>query len=488
MLGVLGLGLGLFLLIAMLSLQAGRLVMGPFGKTSAGLFYGLAGIPGYFLIALGLVAAVRTLLEREPVMPILVTIGVVIGVVSFATLIHLAVPNYRVSGYGPGGAIGEHLAEVLRAVISTAGTALLGLVGLVVAVVVATPLRMGEVLRAIGYGFLFVFRGVQAAVFAFARFWADVFRAILPGKDHSRDEEDVDEEDVLEVGEDDGLVDPVIIERSSPNEEKKSRKKKEKVVQATEIDLVPPGPIVVEGETVEPAAGPPKPPKRSRMANGTQAPEIEEAKAEAAAAKQAEAVAAAPAESGPLIVESRFKHADKAQMAAKEKAAEAERQTFIKLGEGDADRFEEALHALLFHLRDRLGVEPGRPAVLLHSLPRFLENVTSPDAIVQRVESALRRLLGRCPQPVLKLLHVVDRLLRIGVIGPALTGHALARTFIADMPPLVALPSGRVVRHDPRRYYDPVGLPLCGGHLGTRPVASTQPRRRLHRRISRVPC
>jgi GTP-binding protein Era len=38
---------------------------------------------------------------------------------------------------------------------------------------------------------------------------------------------------------------------------------------------------------------------------------------------------------GPVIVEPRFKNADKATMAAKEKAAEAERQTFIKIGEGD---------------------------------------------------------------------------------------------------------------------------------------------------------
>ena len=36
-----------------------------------------------------------------------------------------------------------------------------------------------------------------------------------------------------------------------------------------------------------------------------------------------------------MIVEPRFKGADKATMAAKEKQAEAERQTFIKLGEGD---------------------------------------------------------------------------------------------------------------------------------------------------------
>src|SRR5688572_14180006 len=177
--GVLGLGVGLFVLIAMLSLQAGRAVMGPFGNATAGLFYGLAGMCGYFLIVLALVAAVRTLLERTPVMPILVTTGVVIGVISLAMLVHLIAPSYRVAGHGPGGAIGEHLAEVVRALISTAGTALLALVGLVVAVVVATPLRMGDVLRAIGHGIAWAFGGVKALVFAFARFWADVFRAIL---------------------------------------------------------------------------------------------------------------------------------------------------------------------------------------------------------------------------------------------------------------------------------------------------------------------
>ncbi|HLL25672.1 MAG TPA: DNA translocase FtsK 4TM domain-containing protein, partial [Kofleriaceae bacterium] len=324
MIGVIGLGVGLFLFIAMLSLQAGRLVMGPFGKTSAGLFYGLAGVPGYFLIALGLVAAVRCLLERDPVMPILVTVGVVIGVFSLATLVHLAAPTYRVAGYGPGGAIGEHFAEVFRAVISTAGTALLGLVGLVVAAVVATPLRMRDVLRAIGRGLVWALGGVRAGLYAFAGFWADVFRAILPGKDHSNDEDD-EEENVLEVDEDDGVVDPLIIERgaSAAAEEKKPRKKK--TAQGTEIDFAPPAQLVEE-----PAAELPKPPKRSRMAHGTQAPEIEEAKADAAKPEPALAD-----DAGPVIVESRFKNVDKAAMAAKEKAAEAERQTFIKLGEGD---------------------------------------------------------------------------------------------------------------------------------------------------------
>src|SRR5215475_9389067 len=67
--GVIGLGAGLFLLIAMISLQAHALVMGPFGRTMAGLFYGVAGVCGYVLIAVAMVAAVRTLLDRTPVMP-----------------------------------------------------------------------------------------------------------------------------------------------------------------------------------------------------------------------------------------------------------------------------------------------------------------------------------------------------------------------------------------------------------------------------------
>ena len=45
------------------------------------------------------------------------------------------------------------------------------------------------------------------------------------------------------------------------------------------------------------------------------------------------AAVAAPAAAASLIVESRFKHADKAEMAAKEKQVEAER-GFVKLGDG----------------------------------------------------------------------------------------------------------------------------------------------------------
>ena len=128
------------------------MVMGPFGRSIAGLFYGIAGICGYAFVVLGAIAAIRMLLDRDPALPPMIAIGAALGVVALATLVHLIAPSYRVAGHGPGGALGEHLAEILRAMISTAGTALLALVGLVVAVVIATPLRMRDVLHAIWHG------------------------------------------------------------------------------------------------------------------------------------------------------------------------------------------------------------------------------------------------------------------------------------------------------------------------------------------------
>ena len=356
-LGVIGLGAALFLLVAMLSLQANALVMGPFGRATAGLFYGLAGVCGYALIALLAVASVRTLLERDPVMPIVIAAGTIIGIVSVATLVHLAFSGYRVAGHGPGGAIGEHLAEILRAVISTAGTALLAVVGLVVAVVVATPLRMGDVVRAIGRAIAAVGRAMKAAAFAIARFCADVVRAILPERSADEDEDDdvdgVEEpepEDVMEVADDENGVEPVIHDRTQPTPKKKREKKDP---QQTEVDFAPPAIEFVEdgADHAEPIAAKESvtpiiaKAKRTRLASGTKAPPIAEAGEPPALvvvdepgpgeiAGGAPANTNAAAGDGPMIVESRFKHADKATMAAKEKAAEAER-SFIKLGDGD---------------------------------------------------------------------------------------------------------------------------------------------------------
>jgi S-DNA-T family DNA segregation ATPase FtsK/SpoIIIE len=363
--GVVSLGAAIFMLIAVVSLQAGQLVMGPFGRQVASLFYGIAGVCGYFLIALAVVAAIRMLIEREPILPIGVAIGAVVGVVSLAILAHLAASGYRVAGYGPGGALGENFGEILRAVISTVGTALLAVVGLVVAAVVATPLRTRDVLNAVGGVLRIAVGAIAHAALAVARFWRDVFRAMLPDRERDIDDDDddeieVDDRDVLEVADDEAGGEPVIIGRAV---RRKKRSPAEAALLesvpaeldardagagatdrvATEIEVIAASPQASPAESAAPSKA-----RRTRFASGTQAPAHDDAPGVLEAAPPLDPLgppetAGAPLKagvqptppSGPVIVEPRFKNADKATMAAKEKAAEAERQSFIKIGDGD---------------------------------------------------------------------------------------------------------------------------------------------------------
>jgi DNA segregation ATPase FtsK/SpoIIIE, S-DNA-T family len=434
-LGVLGLGASLFLLVAMVSLQAGKLVMGPFGRTTAGLFYGLAGLCGYVLIGLAVVTAIRLLLEREPVMPGTVAIGSAIGVVSLAMLVHLAASGYRVSGHGPGGVIGEHLAEVLRAMISTAGTALLGCIGLVVAVVVATPLRMGDVLRAIGHATAAVARAIAAGVVAFARFWVDVVRAILPERSRDEDEDwdKIVEDDVLELGDTDRVTDPAIIVRGE------AKKKKRAAVQATEVDLAVPGPIAVDNVIAAAADEVPseaKKPRRSRFPSGTKVPELDDLATAAAAAAtkpelliiEDEPASAEPpgaADPGPVIVESRFKHADKATMAEKEKAAEAERQTFIKLGEGEYQL--PSIQLLNYDASSQNSIDKTAMLELSAKLTQTLENYGVRGDVVAIRPGPVVTMYEFAPAPgtrVNKIVNLTDDLalaleaLRVRIVAP----------------------------------------------------------------------
>ena len=120
-----------------------------------------------------------------------------------------------------------------------------------VAVVIATPLRMRDVLHAIWAGMRHAGSALRTAAFAFAKFWADVFRAILPEKsrdDDEDDDEEVEEEDVLEANDDERGPEPEIIERTQPSAievveltaEKKKRAKKE--AAKTEVDFAVPAP------------------------------------------------------------------------------------------------------------------------------------------------------------------------------------------------------------------------------------------------------
>jgi len=427
--GVIALGVALFLLVAMISLQAGRLVMGPFGRASAGMFYGVAGVCGYILIALALVAAVRMLIEREPVMPFSIAAGTLIGVVALAMLAHLAASGYRVMGHGPGGALGESLAEILRAVISTAGTAMLALVGLVVAVVVATPLRMRDVLHLLGAGARAVGRAFKTAALAVGRFWGDVFRAMLPEKgdaDDDDDYEETEEADVLEVADDEGSPEPAIIERGADGKPKK----KKRVIQVTEIDPAP------FAETVAAAADevPHAKPKRSRFPQGTKAPEPANDQKPQAMIVDDESgpVVAATAPDpvpvpggGPLIVEPRFKHADKAEMAAKEKAADADRASFIKLGDGDYQL--PSIQLLNYDENSQNAIDKTAMLELSAKLTQTLENYGVKGDVVAIRPGPVVTMYEFAPAPgtrVNKIVNLTDDLalaleaLRVRIVAP----------------------------------------------------------------------
>jgi S-DNA-T family DNA segregation ATPase FtsK/SpoIIIE len=416
--------------------------MGPFGQGCASLFYGIAGVCGYIVIVAGATAAVRTLIVKKPIMPLSIAAGIGIGVVALATLAHLAASSYRVAGHGPGGAIGEHLGEILRAVISTAGTALLACIGLVVAVVVATPLRMRDVLLGIGHGLRACGRGLRAAAVAVARFWGDVFRAILP--DRGVDDDDLDDDtadlevaddDVLEIGDDDHVEEPVIIERTVPTtmslddsaEIVPLKKKKEKPKQHTEMDLAVPGPnpneLAAAATSTQPAHPLPRP-RRSRMASGTDIPEMLPTPP-VAEVPQIDEVVSAPADAGPVIVESRFKVADPSLMAIKEQAAEAERKTFIKLGDGDYAL--PSIQLLAYDAASQNTIDKTAMLELSAKLTQTLENYGVKGEVVAIRPGPVVTMYEFAPAPgirVSKIVNLNDDLalaleaLRVRIVAP----------------------------------------------------------------------
>ncbi|HUQ08318.1 MAG TPA: DNA translocase FtsK 4TM domain-containing protein, partial [Kofleriaceae bacterium] len=338
---MIALGTSLFVLMAMVSLQANALFMGPFGRTIAGMVYGVAGFGSYVLVILATAAAVRSLMGKETVMPWDVGVGVGLGVLSMGVLLHLVAARYRVAGFGPGGATGEHLAEIMRALISTAGTALLAVLSLAIAIIIATPLRMRQVLGWIAAGLNVVWSGIADGATAAARFVVDVLRAIMPERREYEDE--IEDEDPLAVDENE-LDGPPIIDRAAPtadfvgdtektsaldeDEEKAKKPRKKKSEQITAESELPPAAEIVAIESAKDA-------KDKGKKKKPEAVIVEEAPAVVAPVAPVAIVPPQPPVEGgaPLIVESRFKHADKAEMAAKEKQAEAER-GFIKLGDG----------------------------------------------------------------------------------------------------------------------------------------------------------
>jgi DNA segregation ATPase FtsK/SpoIIIE, S-DNA-T family len=182
--GIVLLAVGLFSAASLLSLQLGDgSLMGPLGRTWARLLYAFAGAGSHLLPVLMVVAAVRILAGRPMVRTVGEGAGLALGLVSLAILLHLVGHRHRVHGIGPGGVLGEYLAEVLRAVVSTAGTALAACMGLFLALAVTTGFRMAGVVALVGRALAAAARGVGHLLLEIGRFWLEVFRAVLPERD-----------------------------------------------------------------------------------------------------------------------------------------------------------------------------------------------------------------------------------------------------------------------------------------------------------------
>jgi S-DNA-T family DNA segregation ATPase FtsK/SpoIIIE len=294
------------------------------------------------------------LLGKSSIMRMSVALGLALGLLSFDTLAHLIAAHRRVAGLPPGGALGEGIAEVSRALVSTAGTALLGLIGLVLAVVVATPLRIGQVLEAVGGTATWIARGFYAGARRVggdvAGFSGEVIRSVLPERERDEYRSDdsmpaISRRDIDEVG---GDHEPPIVNRTGRVSDEMTR------ADDTERmgDDVVAGMVAEEGEpTVRrrrskritargvgeqraPDAPAEAPAAAETPAAAAQPPAAPRNRRRTGAGSGAQPVATSATGSGPVIVESQFKHPKAEEMKKKEAALDAGR-GFIPLGDGD---------------------------------------------------------------------------------------------------------------------------------------------------------
>jgi S-DNA-T family DNA segregation ATPase FtsK/SpoIIIE len=260
----------------------------------------------------------------------------------------------------------------------------------------------------------------------------DVVRAILPERDRDEYEQELGEDSdamALEAAEAEAVATdpPIIIGRSDESVvELKPRRKKSK--DTTDIDLPAAAELVA---LPEPEKEPAKVAKKKKSADALAPTELVPVSSPAIAALAAPVTAAAidaaidaPGAS-PLIVESRFKHADKATMAAKEKQLEAERSTFIKLGAGAYEK--PPLQLLNYDAGSQNTIDKTSMLELSARLTQTLENYGVKGDVVAIRPGPVVTMYEFAPAPgtrVNKIVNLTDDLamaleaLRVRIVAP----------------------------------------------------------------------
>src|SRR5262249_11936359 len=177
--GIVLLAVGLFLQTALLSLQLGSgELMGPLGRLCARTLHAGAGMASNVVTLTMVLLPIRLLAGRRLLRSFGEGAGILLGLVSGAVLLHLVSHDVRIHGYAAGGLLGETLAEILRASVSTAGTALGAGMGLALALVPTTRRRSAAVIA---------WQGVIYILIEAGRFCLEVMRAILPERSEAHE-------------------------------------------------------------------------------------------------------------------------------------------------------------------------------------------------------------------------------------------------------------------------------------------------------------
>jgi DNA segregation ATPase FtsK/SpoIIIE, S-DNA-T family len=151
-LGIGMLGIALFSLISVISMQAGNnQLMGPGGAAAAAAIYSTAGITSYLLIGAGLVIAVRLCRGKRVVDGIVEAAGFLSLLCSAAVLCHLPFADGRVLLQGPGGLLGQYVGQLAASFIGPVGAALAATTLLCTAIILLTDVRVVEVLDSIAW-------------------------------------------------------------------------------------------------------------------------------------------------------------------------------------------------------------------------------------------------------------------------------------------------------------------------------------------------
>jgi S-DNA-T family DNA segregation ATPase FtsK/SpoIIIE len=146
-LGIGLLGIGLFSLVSVISMQAGNSrLMGPGGAATAVLIYSLAGVASYLLMGASLVVAVRLCRGKSLIASFAEALGFLSLVSSVAVLCHLPFSDGKVLLHGPGGWFGQYVGQILASFIGGVGAALAGTTLLCTAILLLTDIRVVEVL------------------------------------------------------------------------------------------------------------------------------------------------------------------------------------------------------------------------------------------------------------------------------------------------------------------------------------------------------